>query len=134
MRDIKFRIWLDGRFIWGGSISHNSGDSYFVWDKEVWVITDQVIQQYTSLKDKHDIRIYEGDILQCPWGFGQNDCYYIGEVVFWKGAFKLSKGPETEYPELGPFDLYGDNDIPTRRYNWKDAEIIGNICQNPELL
>lgn len=94
-----------------------------------------ILQQYTGLKDNNGVEIYEGDILACPWHF-YPDHKSIGFVVFWEGAFHLAKREETdeELKQFCPWDCYGFNDKPTRRGFWHEAEVIGNIMQNPELL
>lgn len=71
--------------------------------------------QFTGLKDKNGVDIYEGDIVECF-----NDG--LSEVLFRKGSF----GTLT-YTSRG-VDFYTFNEI------YGACEIIGNIYENPELL
>lgn len=112
----------------------------FVYDEDirysfdiVFLDDDWIIQQYTGLKDKNGVEIYVGDILDCPWGFEPEE-YSRGYVVFWKGAFCLAKGVEEddEMRRYVHYDLWGFNDTPTRSCFWENAEILGNIYENPE--
>ncbi len=73
------------------------------------------VMQYTGLKDKNGVEIYEGDIVRC---FRDGP----SEVVFKKGCFGL----ET-YTSIGNY-YYTFDEV----YGY--CEIIGNIYENPELL
>jgi hypothetical protein len=87
--------------------------------------TSYILMPSTGLFSKDNVEIYLGDILQCPWDFDTSQ-FLTGEVVFYKGSFYLSKGPELEAPELNPYDLYSFNDTPSRLYNWDKSTIIGH--------
>lgn len=146
MRDIKFRAWdkhlecyhLDIEFLPDGYWDCD-GRPIFLCECEEGDYGDLeesfednfILQQYTGIKDRKGREIYEGDFLEVPWHF--NPKYkLVGEVVFWEGAFELSKGKETEIPEIRPFDLYEFNETPSRRFFWDTGEVIGNIFENPE--
>ena len=74
--------------------------------------------QYTGLKDKNGVEIYEGDIIEC-----KTDIYnliHIGEVVFKKefAAFVIENiCGETLFHHL----------------SLNTFKVIGNIYENPEL-
>lgn len=86
-----------------------------------------VLMQFTGLLDKIGKEIYEGDLINCPPWFGDDDKRFggIAEVVFDDGAFIAS----TERTSGGIF-YYHDGE----RFSWDDCEIIGNIYENPNLL
>lgn len=120
MREIKFRAWdvtqklmysmdelLDPSHIHPSVLIdclQQPGDGYD---------TDTVLMQYTGLKDKNGVEIFEGDIVHI---FGTHVSY---EVKFEKGMWTL--GADDLYGYANRSDLYG-------------TEVIGNIYENKELL
>jgi uncharacterized phage protein (TIGR01671 family) len=139
MREIKFRAWdkdnsemyyqnetkynevweidFNGiRFLEEQTIDSYLGGEYHD-QKDEWVAPNQILMQYTGLKDKNGKEIYEGDIVECT----QQGQSQKGEVNFKDGMFNW------EYKKDELSWLYGVT------LKW-DGEIIGNIYENPELL
>lgn len=114
MREIKFRAWVVG----------DSGEGFITYDVGFDSSSGKAngengvtYLQYTGLKDKNGVEIYEGDIIWFALEIVGNK--YMGQVVFDEGCFQL-KSPLAQ--EQLP--LYGSDEL----------EVIGNIMENPELL
>lgn len=73
------------------------------------------VLQYTGVKDKNNIEIYEGDIVM-------DDSGYWYKVHFYRGCW-----------DLITLDLDDNESIHLFRFN-SLIEIVGNIYENPELL
>lgn len=81
------------------------------------VVESQVdLMQYTGLKDKNGVEIYEGDILQFH--------SYLKTVLFSDGVFGSI-----------PADSFGSYSgfLPLKSFSSR-AQVIGNIHENPELV
>ncbi len=119
MREIKFRAWNKGTKVMTYSVETSQEGFWAVMDG--WG-DDGIIQQFTGLKDKDGKEIYEGDVLRVESHGGVQ----IVEVKDNEGyaGFDFFKGEElfplTDYTDMMGFDL--------------NAEVIGNIYENPELV
>lgn len=112
-RMIKFRIWNEevNKMIFKSPFK--SGENY---DSYYSLNDNKNIMQFTGLKDKNGVEIYEGDILNCVHCHDEN-------VDYWKDgkAITVVEWIEKDAFYQRPYDLN----------NW---EVISNIYENPELL
>lgn len=137
-REIKFRGWQDGKMceIDGNSQVTLCFNKISGWNIGLEPMTknlywlmgesasggDFVLMQFTGLKDKSGKEGYEGDIIE------RQSSYDIrkkvrGKILFKDGSFIV---------EWAQSVINGGwNDI--LKYHLPDSEIIGNMCQNPEL-
>lgn len=114
MREIKFRAWNNKfkEFNFMSLVEYLGGRGIL----DEWVDNEHSVwEQYTGLKDKNSVEIYENDIIEITdTSYGDNGKHY-GVVEY------------SEYAEL----VVG-NILLSRVY--KAIKIIGNIHENADLL
>lgn len=123
-REIKFRAWDIVRNRYYQDVQNvydeNIGDNF----QNVLDDEDLVVEQYTGIKDKNDVEIYEGDIVEVKSHLYKD---IIGIVKFWEfnSSFVVIKNSK-EFNM--PTNLSATMD------GFASYEVIGNIHENPELL
>lgn len=121
MREVKFRCWdrvkrcMNNKFVLSsdGEVGSFYGGS-FDWNNEI-----AHLMEYTGLKDKNGIEIYEGDIVSLEDWNPSNM-----QIAFIEGAFCLAN-KDGEY--VG--DIHHIHHAGIER-----SQVVGNIHENPELL
>ena len=138
MREIKFRawnkdwkmmvlpedlqaIWFDGVTACAADVEFNITTTDGQRNKNLWEDCEKdevTLMQYTGLKDKNGVEIYESDVVKFN---------FIGRE---EGTSEV----KWEYGEWNVTDFSEKVRISDNIHGAADIEVIGNIYQNPELL
>lgn len=135
-REIKFRAWdkeyNEMQKVRDIYFDTKTGELEYFISKGTFATHNGTIEthklmQYTGLKDKNDVEIYEGDIVRVTL---RNYETFVSSVK-WFGdegypAFDLHQVNEVFY--------FNSNILSTVMNDCSKVEVIGNIYENPELL
>lgn len=109
MREIKFKCWdnANKRFVYNLLYRIDSNGD---------LPESHTLCQFTGLKDKNGVEIYEGDIAKDNGGFIYKVIWRKKKARF---AYKCNEGSKTNM---------------NQKEDAKIIEVIGNIYENPKLL
>jgi phage uncharacterized protein TIGR01671 len=144
MRDIKFRGKRidNGEWVHGSLLSFTEGREFigvsgarldlfehdFEHVESVRAVDPATVGQYTGLKDKNGVWIYEGDYLRAGEKYKSWSGKDFGHLLLveWRGTGFAHKVID-QYGDAQPTDYFAPS-------VWsKQSEVIGNVHDNPEL-
>ena len=133
-REIKFRgynefekKWVHGYGLHQVVFEDGSSNAYVTAGiREVFIVDKESVGQYTGLKDKNGVEIYEGDIIETHE-------HRIQTIIWEDNGFKRKYTFERTFQGESYFEtrILEIGDSSNRNWGYK---VIGNIYENKELL
>lgn len=124
MREIKFRIWCMTKKEWEKDLwwLGCEGNLYTPYRNQLKTLRKEhhILEQYTGLKDKNGVEIYEGDVIKYYQPYAKRTDTHI---VKWDEIQAC-------------FGMFEKDNKWCKESDWikiQEIEIIGNIHENPEL-
>lgn len=147
-RELKFRAFIDGKMIYShsceGELSHQKFANFFL----TLLNTSECknVMQFTGVKDREGIDIYEGDIVECDWNINkQYNPYKKSENIHDTQADPIIQKCTVYYTgHYAGFSVSTDVNISEKKYSSITGltkyraetflTVIGNIYENTEIL
>lgn len=127
MREILFRAKSGQTWYYGYVYPDYESPRRNIWriatpNEDILMINPDTICEWSGLTDKNNVKIFEGDIVKCEWGFLSNgsyhhyedfivefkdSAYYIVPIKKHENIWTVYLNPESEYEVVG--NIYDDN-------------------------